>query len=191
MPSHNESKYTPSVWGTRSLRDFKTPSGQLCQIRLVSVETLAADGYLDQLDLLTNKVATDVVAPAQGRRPQDHQKKQPTKAEIAAAQSNPKIFGLFDKVADIVPMMAMVNKVVAYIVVQPEIRIAFHEDGSPLAHDDREEGVVYADTISMEDRFAIFQTSIGEMGELSTFRKKSKKTVGDVEDGGGVPPDPE
>jgi len=190
----NVSTYAPTSWGSgEALKDFTTPSGQVCQIRMISIETLAAEGILDQLDVLTNSVALNVIGPAQGKRPMDHQKKRPTKAEAAAlaeaestkTSADAGIFGGFT-VDQIIPLIDTVNRAVCEIVVQPQIQrpVRKDEDGEEhmLGHDERESGIVYTDTIPLNDRMALFQTSFGDIGSLASFRDESDKTVGDVAD---------
>jgi hypothetical protein len=86
-------------------------------------------------------------------------------------------------------MMDMVNKVVEHIVVQPIVKRAVLKgaDGVERPLVDREEGVVYVDTIPLQDRMAIFATSFEGMSSLTSFRDETEDAVGDVEDGGGVP----
>ena len=182
--------YELTTWG-ETLRDFTTPSGQTCQIRVVSIETLAELGILDQLDVLTNSVAAEIIAPARGRRPQDRQKKQPTKAEIAAAEEAVKspegsgIFGGFT-VAQIVPLIDVINRAVCEIVVQPPIErpVRIMDDGEEVALkiEEREKGVVYTDTIPLNDRTVLFNTSFGDISALASFRNGSNDDVGDVAD---------
>ena len=187
--SDSNGLYELTTWG-ESVRDFTTPSGQTCQIRVVSIETLAELGILDQLDVLTNSVSAEIIAPARGKKPQDHQKKAPTKAEIAAAEEAVKssegggIFGGFT-LAQIIPLIDVINRAVCEIVVQPPIqRPVRMENGEEVAlkTEEREQGIVYTDTIPLNDRTMLFNTSFGDISALASFRDGSNDDVGDVAD---------
>jgi hypothetical protein len=193
--SVNNSGYAPTIWGQgESLKDFTTPSGQRCQIRIVSIETLAAEGLLDNFDIITQIMVGEVVQPATGKRPQDRQAKKPTKAEAAeieaaeTAARDSRVQKLITDPKQLVPMMDMINRVVEHIVVQPVVRRAVLKgaDGTERPLVEREDGVVYVDTIPLEDRMALFATSFEGMSSLTSFRDEAKDAVGDVEDGGGV-----
>lgn len=191
MPANNESRYAPTVWGAgENFKDFKTPSGQTCQIRIVSIEVLASEGLLDKLDVLTGYMSHAVIAPAQGKRPMDHQKKKPTKAEAADAEqaaADAQAAGLAKMMmnpAEFMPVIDMINKVVEYVVIQPTVRRPVEEgvDGVERPIKKREAGVVYTDVISLEDRLAIFGTSFSGLNDAVPFRDESEAAVGNLED---------
>lgn len=191
----NSSGYEPTIWGQgESLKDFVTPSGQKCQIRIISIETLAAEGLLDNFDIITQIMVGDVVQPASGKRPMDRQAKKPTKAEAAEAAEQAeaarqeRVANMITDPKQIIPMMDMVNKVVEHIVVQPVVRrpVQVGADGTERPLVERQAGVVYVDTIPLGDRMAIFATSFEGMSSLTSFREEAEAAVGDVADGGGV-----
>lgn len=158
-------------------------------LRRVSIENLAAAGILDSMDLLTQKVSTEVISPAQsGRRPQDHKGKKPTKAQEEEAErlrSAGKIFGMFDSVQDIVSVMGMINQAIVRIVAEPAVTMPPDDDA------EREDGTVYADMIPLPYRMKIFHNvmgSVDNMDDLASFRDDTEENVGDMEDERAVSP---
>jgi hypothetical protein len=172
MPSHD---YEPTVWAEQAkpLFDLKLPSGQVCQVRRLSIEKLAGMGLLDQMDVLTNLMETSVAVPARGgKKPQDRKPKAMTKAQ-ALAEENKQVAEMFSNPRQLGAMFGMIDKVVAAVVVQPSIALAVDDE-------EREDGVIYVDTIPMADRMAIFSSAFGDLGDLPSFRDESAENVGDL-----------
>jgi hypothetical protein len=191
------SKYSPTTWAQELLIDLKCPSGQMCQVKRVSVDGLVASGLLDDMDLLTKYMQAEVMAPAKGlKTPRDHKSKKPTKAQQAASDeqqfmellSNPTEFG---------KLMRMVDRVVEHVVQQPTVfrPIEFVDeqeriipDSARKAYADRDDPFVYTDEISIEDRMHIFGFSMGQRaGDLKSGSNESRADMGNLEDESDVP----
>jgi hypothetical protein len=190
MPSHDS--YAPTAWADASpLFDLKLPSGQLCQVRRLSIDRLAAMGLLDQMDVLTNLMETSVAEPARkGKKPQDRRPKALTKAQ-ALSEENRQVAEMFSNPAQLGAMFGMVDKIVEAVVVQPALARAVTRDADgnevPLPDEEREDGVIYVDTIPLADRMMIFSSVFGDLGDLPSFRVESSEALGDLADEPDLP----
>ncbi len=190
-----QNKYAPTVWGAVELYDFTCPSGQLVQLKKVSLSDLMQAGMLDEMDTLGSLMQSDAIDPAQGKRPSDRQPKKPTKKEAAAAKEaeenaavqelmkNPKQFGA---------MTRLMERMVCVMVVQPAIVSPWMKDEkdewAKIPAADRTEGVIYSDSVDFQDQMALFGEAMGDkkMGDIAAFRDEANAGVDPVEDGGVV-----
>jgi hypothetical protein len=139
------SPYAVTSWGSPFF-DFKTPSGQLCQLKKVDVAELAQAGILDQVSRLPG-VAGELIAKAEG---------QPPTVEPVLPDK--------DTIAAVVDLM---NVLIPLVVVQPKIW--------PLPEGDetRKPDRIYADSVEIADRIAIMNRVLGGLQKLDSFRIES------------------
>lgn len=157
--------------------DLTVPSGSLCRVRRPGVQGLMKIGVLDSLDQLTSWVA---MGPLQPDKPQ---------GGLSAEQ----ILDLASRKDDLEAGLALVDKVVEYVVLQPRllrpIRRDEHtrepiltEDGKeiPLPEADRDPEQIYTDDVDMEDRMFILQFCVGGSSDLERFRKEWEGSMGSL-----------
>lgn len=177
--------YEPTTWGTSQLEDLTVPSGQLCQVRKTSLEVLIELNILQDLDTLSKVVNDQHITRVKG--------KSGTSKKSSASNTNSSTNNeavdfdvealMRDDPKTFMRMIHMVNRVVEYIVVQPEVEWPVKKDeaGEPLKNEngtpielpaeERRDGVVYTDAVDLNDRFALFSYLIGGSKQLEQFRE--------------------
>lgn len=153
-------KYTLGT--AEQLFDLTCPSGQTCQVRRPGPQGLIEAGLLDSLDTLTGIIKTEHLDRVDGKV---------TAADIKDFVARP------DAIRDGLQLM---NKVVIYCVVQPELHPT-PEPGEP-----RVPGVAYVDQVDLEDQAFIMQYVMGGTKSLETFRTERAELLGDVQGGNAV-----
>jgi hypothetical protein len=178
MPSTNKNKYGKGWGGDQAFEDLECPSGTYCQIRKPNPQQLISLGLIDNLDALSGLVDKKHIKRVKGT-------KIPTVSTAGAEKlmENPKA---------IMDVLAVADKVIEYMVVQPTIkRPVFHtgqldSKGKPieeiLPFNDRESDVIYTDQLDMIDKIWIFQYCAGGSGDLAQFRESVGKSAVDLGD---------
>lgn len=141
------SAYAPSVWGTQTQFEVTTPSGQVCLCRELTVERLIEMGLLQAISSLEGIVGNQVLPKAQG---------QPS-VQVDMAE-------LVQNADKLTAVLDLVNVIVCEAVVAPRVHVV------PADGENRVDGLVYVDSIGMQDRFAIFAEVTGGLDSLSSFR---------------------
>lgn len=158
-----EDKYAPSSWGAgtsgETVEDLLCPSGQLALVRRPGVEGLLKAGILHQLDSLTALVQQNLDG-----------KNASTEAALDDMMRDP------EKLAN---MMRIIDKVVCYVVVKPEVQT------TPDDITRRQDGVVYADMVDLEDKLFILNYAVGGTRDLERFRSEHTAGMGALADGQG------
>lgn len=157
-------KYAPTSWGREHTCDLTVPSGQLCEVRRPGITGLIKAGLLDSLDALTGLVQTehiDRVEPSP-----DGEKRKIELADMADLMKDPQRLEV---------AMKLVERVVCYVVVQPRLALP-PEEGA-----EREQGVVYVDSVDIEDQFFIFNFVLGGTEDLTAFRAEFGANVAGLE----------
>lgn len=180
MPSSNKKNYGKGWGGDEAFEDLECPSGTWCQIRKPNPQQLISLGLIDNLDALSGLVDKKHIKRVKGS-------KVPTVSEAGAKE-------ILENPQAVMDMMAVADKVVEYMVIQPTLRrpvkqIPGMTDDKgkpieqPLPFHERENGVIYTDQLDMMDKMWIFQYCAGGSTDLATFRQQigqSPATVGDV-----------
>lgn len=160
-------------WGAQ-LFDFTTPSGTMCQLRVLDPSVLIKAGILDSVDAASAIVSSVTIPTAEGHPPM------PKSAEE-----------LMENPEQLKGMLDLIDKVTMLAVVQPKLNAAptandlavwnaSHDEDEQLDDPDdlRVEGAIYIDMIPTEDRAAIMGAALGgEINELDTFRSGSESAV--------------
>lgn len=174
-------QYSAPAWGQSPFHDLELPSGGTIQVKQVDLQTIVAADLIDEFDKLAPTAEEKVVAPAKGKRPSDHAKKKPTKAEAAQAEeSSLKEFFNRDNIDMLTSLM---DRILPHVVIQPKIHAAQVKDESgkwhTLEHADREEGVIYVDTVPLADQMAILEFAMRgmDMDGLQQFREQPEPPV--------------
>lgn len=174
----------PPTWGQSKYHDLELPSGHTIQVQKVDLQALVAAELVDEFDKLSSTADEKVVQPAKGKRPADRPKKKQTKAEKDAAEQE--AFKKFFTKDNIESLTGIMDRLLPQLVVQPKIKQATIKDEAgkwvPLGIEDREEGVIYVDTVPFADQMAIFEFGMSgmDMDGLESFREQPEQAVANV-----------
>ena len=169
MPATNE-EYAPTTWG-KSANELTVPSGQRCLARRPDTSALAKDGLLHKLDSITATIHSKHVSK-KAKGGGNSAKSQQMAEDVALAQ-------LAKDPAKLAEMMDTVDKVVLLTVIEPPLQLP------PENWSDREDGVVYTDTIDLEDKMYLVNYAVGGTRDVAKFRgtvAERTKRLADVED---------
>lgn len=198
MPSqsdNNEVQYG-ATWTAKALayHDLKVPSGSIVQVKPLGIPELIASGMMEHMDSLGILMDQEVISPV--KRPQDHAKKKPTKAEQAAADEarNAKFTeDMMKDPAKLQQMLKMMDQITAVCVVQPAVVSSWVKDDKgnlvDLPASERKAGIIYTDSIDFMDKVEILGWAMGglSLDELNAFHNQPGPSVGDVADEPVVP----
>jgi hypothetical protein len=160
----NGDKYAPSTWGAVSAyEDLTVPSGQVCLVRRPGLEGLIKAGIVSNFDMLTKIVGEQAEKLKTGKEPKSDEE---VMSEVMASPER------------LSEMLRVINKIVVYVVVKPEIQTA------PNDITRRQPNVIYDDMIDIEDKMFIMNFALGGVRDLSTFREQYDTALGNV---GGQP----
>lgn len=160
-----EDKYAVTAWGGPQLEDVTVPSGQLCLCRRPGIEVMIKAGILNDMDSLTSLVMTEHL--------DDGQTKNTVKPEaMIEIMKNPK---------KAESMFHMLDKVVCFIVVKPEIHM------TPNNRNSMKPNLIYAETVDLEDKMFLMNYAVGGTRDVERFRQESGLVVADMDDVASVP----
>jgi hypothetical protein len=147
VPPPVQARPAAEVWGATEY-DFTCPSGAQCRMRKIMPEKMLETGILDKIAVLPGYAQeviekTEAVGPPQPER-------MPTKEEIGT---------LVDVLDTLIPM----------VVVQPWVS-SVPKPGPDGVTPERVEGIIYVDSIDLDDRVAIMERAIGGANKLRSFR---------------------
>lgn len=153
-----EEKYAVSTWGSTSkYEDLTFPSGQVALVRRPGLEGLMKAGILHNLDTLT---------PIIDKHKSKASGKKAVEVDVTELlKKDPKVLE---------DMIHLVDRILCHCVVKPEIEM------TPNDSTRREQGVVYADMVELDDKFFLFNYAVGGTRDLERFRLESEKSVGSV-----------
>lgn len=189
--------FVPSAGG---MQDLDLPSGGKVQVRMLEVEDLIELEIMDKMDELGGIVQTDHIDRVKGtNKPSDRPKKKPTKAEQVALdekrdkEETQRFLDLVKDKKRFTPLQHVIDKVIAFAVVQPVINLAFEDamaespDGPvktavKIPMKDRDPLSLYTDNMKFEDKMHIFGVVLPGAESMKTFRSESTESVGDVAD---------
>jgi hypothetical protein len=160
----NGDRYAPSTWGAVSAyEDLTVPSGQMCLVRRPGLEGLIKAGIVSNFDALTKIIGDQAERLKTGKEPKSDEE---VMNDVMASP---------ERLAE---MMRVIDKIVIYVVVKPEIQSAPND---PTRRDPR---VIYADVIDLDDKLFLMNFALGGVRDLSTFRQQYDTALGNV---GGQP----
>jgi hypothetical protein len=153
--------YAPTAWGENANdptpTDLTVPSGQRCLVRRPGLEQLLREGVLFETDTLTTMVYENVEQVEKG--------KAPVPVDFEALMSDPEKFD---------SLMSTVDRITVAVVVKPRL------ERPPNDITLRKEGVVYVDSVALEDKFAILDFALGGSRGLAGFPGGPTPNVGGV-----------
>lgn len=182
MPSENNAAKPIGVdyaanWASNEY-DFQCPSGSWCRLQKIDPLMLIEDGLISQLDFITSVVVNEHVANAEMSTAQrvkaQRAQNGKTPAEIEAEVSEKAFSSMMEDPSKIGNLRQILDKVALKAVVIPVVHPA------PKSRDQREDGLVYTDMITFEDKMAIFNSVMQGVKALEQFREVPGETVGNV-----------
>lgn len=178
MPAQYE---VPTAWGVSKFHDLELPSGGIVQVKQVDLQAIVNADLLDEFDRLSGVVEDRVVKPAKGKQPVDRPKKKPTKS--AAESAKDKAMREFFKKDNLDSLVLLMDRILPQIVVQPRVHSSQFKNESGawtvLPAADREEGVIYVDTVPFADQMVILDFGMRgmNMDGLQSFRLQPEPPV--------------
>lgn len=159
-----DEKYAPTAWGGNEggPQDLTLPSGQLVLARKPGVQQLIVEGVLHKMDNLTSLVDSK------------HIKKNKKGPDALNAQS---LLGDPEALAGV---LHTVDRVMCSVVIRPTVRMAPNDITS------RQPGVIYSDTVGIEDKMFLFNWALGGSADIERFRRESAEIVGSLVPGDAV-----
>lgn len=151
-----------SEWKKRSQtvgRDLPLPSGNVCRIRRISIDTFLRKG------LIPNALMPIVQQSLQGQKPDEQ-------AVMTALQDAGKLQEMFD----------LYDTVVLEVVLEPKVCPV------PPREAIRDESLLYVDEVDFEDKIAIFEAAVSGVSVLQPFRAEEAPTVAVTPAGSDVRP---
>lgn len=153
--------YAVTAWGNSSAdptpTDLTVPSGQKCLVRRPGLEQLLREGVLFQADMLTSMVYENIELSEKGQKPKD--------------VSFEELMGDPEKFDD---LMTTVDRILCAVVIRPALQ------RPPNDPTNRKDGVVYTDTVAIEDKFFIMDFALGGARGLAGFPGGPNENVGGV-----------
>jgi len=141
-PSAPQARPAAEVWAVQDF-DFICPSGALCRMQKVPVEELLRRGIIDQVTRLPG-ITQELIDKAEGLPP-------------ARVEEMPD--------ADTVNVMVdLVNVIVPLAVIRPQVHMIPDEGAMKIP------GLIYVDSIDLEDRLAIMNRALQGVGTFDSFR---------------------
>jgi len=166
-PQQGDDKYLPTAWGNaESLsgpQDLTLPSGQVVLARKPGIQQLMVEGVLHKMDNLTALVDSEHVKKGKNGKPDAINVKALLGDEKALAG-----------------ILHTVDRVMCSVVIRP------HVEMSPNDITRRQSGVIYADTVGIEDKMFLFNWALGGSKDIERFRQESAEVVGSVVLGSSV-----
>lgn len=161
-PAQGDDRYAPTAWGSGNVggapQDLEMPSGQVALVRRPGIQQLIVEGVLHKMDSLTALV----------------DKKYVKKGKVAKASDALDVQGLIGDPEALAEIMHTVDRVVCACVVKPVV----HMTPSDITR--RVPGVIYADSVDIQDKMFIFNWVTGGTRDLESFRRESEELVGSL-----------
>lgn len=156
-----DEKYAPTAWGSDAAgasgpADLELPSGQLVLARKPGLQQLMVEGVLHKMDNLTALVDSKHVKKNKG---------QPVAINAKSLINDPEALA---------SLIHTVDRVLCAVVVRPHVEMA------PNDITRRVNGVIYSDTVGIEDKMFIFNWALGGSSDIERFRRESEEVVGSL-----------
>lgn len=154
-----QDKYALSSWGASAYEDLHLPSGQLCLVKRVGIEGLLQAGVIHDIDPL-QKLVREHEDRVQGKD---------------APDANQQMMEILKDDTQIASLIHLLNRVLCYVVEKPNVQMA------PNDVTKRVDGVVYTDSVELEDKLYILTWTIGGAEKVAQFRKEYEESLGGLQ----------
>jgi hypothetical protein len=163
---YNGDPYAPTSWTAAAEEDFTCPSGQRCLLRKIDIMEMMSSGLMDRFDFITAETDKRHVSKKSSN---SRARRQPKSDDELARE-------MWDDKKQRADMILMMNTIVTKAVVKPELHTP------PTNWDDRQDELIYVDTVQLLDRLAIIQHVFGGIKELARFRSQFEQLAVSVDD---------
>ena len=147
------------AWRAGRTITVKLPSDNVCVMKRVPLETFLKQGFFP-----------DSLTPLISEMISDNKKSSTVDKEKAQAKLN----DAMENVESIQEMLEMFNEVAVKTIVEPTVQLPPNDDF------DRDDDVLYADEIDLEDKIFIFQVCVGGTTDVERFRKETRDNLGSL-----------
>lgn len=154
---------TAKQW-KRPAEELELPSGNVCLVRRPGMRAFVEGGHVP--DLLTDLVQKAISGDDKNAL-----------KEVRSAAADPKKFGQFFEMMDMIVLKS---------VVQPKVLPAVDDDGNEIPYEVRDEEAIYVDDIDQDDKMFIFNFAVGGTRDLERFREEQAELMGSLQSGSGV-----
>lgn len=155
-----KSPTSAKAWKKKTKVELELPSGNVALVRAMRITDMLAEGFFPEN--LRAEILTQI-GKAEGQNTGSSQ------MDIVDLQ---KMFEDPEKMGE---MFDIFDKVLLKCVVEPKVLPA------PENEADRDDELLYADEVDMEDKVFIFQWAVGGDDDLTSFRKEFSEGVGSLE----------
>lgn len=162
---HKPKTQKPKKNGVSSAKDFKKksavvelklPSGHTCLAKPMRITKMLEEGFFpDDLRAVIMKQIGE-------EKPDDK----------AVSDSMSSVIGDMGKLNE---LMQVFDRITATVIVEPKVYMAPEDDA------DRDEELLYADEVDMEDKTFIFQWAVGGDKDLERFRSEFGSSLGSLD----------
>lgn len=153
------------TWGGPSTHELEVPSGSTVLVKRPGVDRLLEAGVIEDVDSLTPFVEQKHVKRVK-------QGKKVTVTEDRPADDATMLKLMADKVTR-EKMIALMDKVVEHMVIEPVVRRPVDDQGNFLSDEERIDGFVYTDTIDFMDKAHILKYAVGNPASMERFREQA------------------
>lgn len=172
MPANNMDDFAPTAWG-KTNEILEVPSGQKCLVKRPDIAKLAVGGLLDKMDVFTSLVDQKHVSKkAAGGKNSKKSSDMQSSMAMARLAKNP------EQLAEVIRAM---DQVVMSCVVAPEIHSVIDDAGVEIPDSERDDELIYVDSVDLNDRIFIMNWAFGGSKDLARFRRELQQSVDDLE----------
>lgn len=151
--------------GLGLIHEVSVPSGNVARLRRPGMDTFIKLGMIP--NSMMSIIQRNITKAQRGQEPDEAS----VAAELAKLIEDP------EKIADI---LGLADKVLCYCAVEPKVSMP------PDDPDERDNDVLYADEVDMDDKMFIFSWAVGGAEDLASFRSGQAAGVGAVPPGADV-----
>lgn len=168
--------------GAKKKVELELPSGNVVIVKRIPItKLLEMDIFPDSMEaVIAEKLGSDAEAgPGNAAKPIDPK-------EVQKKTLDP---------AELTGLMRSVDRITAASMLEPAAELHLVNTapaGKPevweeIPEDERDDELLYTDEIAVEDKFFLFQFTVGGSSDLDAFRAEFGSALGALENGNGVP----
>lgn len=155
-----KSPTSAKAWKKKTKVELELPSGNVALVRAMRITDMLAEGFFPEN--LRGEILTQI-GKAEG-------------GQESSSLDPGNIQKMFEDPEKMNDMFSVFDKVLLKCVVEPKVLPA------PENEADRDDELLYADEVDLEDKVFIFQWAVGGDDDLTSFREEFSEGVGSLED---------
>jgi len=155
-----KSPTSAKAWKKKTKVELELPSGNVALVRAMRITDMLAEGFFPEN--LRGEILAQIGKAEGGKE--------------SSSLDPDNIQKMFEDPEKMNDMFAIFDKVLLKCVVEPKVLPAPEDDA------DRDDELLYADEVDLEDKVFIFQWAVGGDDDLTSFREEFSEGVGSLED---------